>query len=318
MKQAFGIASTGEAVDAVTLSAGDLRVTVLTWGAILQDVRIAGTPHSLTIGSDQIADYEDHMMHHGSLIGPIVNRISTGRVRIDGMMYELERNQDGRIHLHSGKQATHRRNWTLEEATATKAVLSCSLRDGECGLPGNRKIIATYEVTAPASLHLTISGDTDAVTMMNFANHSYWNLDGSDRYDGHKLQILADRYLPCTPDNYPTGEIVDVADTEMDFRTARGISVNNPTFDNNFCLSDAPRPITEALSLTGVNGIRMTVATDQTGIQVFDNRPDYKGFAIEAQSWPDAPSNRDFPSILVTPDTPYHQSTRFTFENGSN
>jgi len=306
LKQAFGIASTGDAVEAVTLTAGELSVTILTWGAIVQDV----------IGSNDIADYEGDMMHHGSLIGPIVNRISTGRVRIDGMMYELERNQDGRIHLHSGKQATHRRLWTLEEVTGSKAVLSCSMRDGECGLPGNRTITARYEVLVPATLQLTINGTTDAKTMMNFANHSYWNLDGSDSYDGHRLQVHADRYLPGTVDSYPTGEIADVTGTEMDFRMARKISANVPPLDNNFCLSDRVRPVTDALTLTGAKGVSLKVATDQTGIQVFDNRPDYAGLAIEAQSWPDAPNNRDFPSILVTPETPYHQSTRYTFRNG--
>lgn len=314
MKHPFATATNGETVDAITLAAGDLSVTILTWGAIIKDVRLAGTDHNLTIGSDDLEDYEGEMRHHGSLIGPIVNRISTGRVRIGGMMYELERNQDGRIHLHSGKQATHRRNWTLEEATDSKAILSCTLRDGECGLPGDRKITVTYQVTAPATLHLTIDGITNADTMMNLANHSYWNLDGTDCYDEHSLQIHAARYLPTTADFYPTGEIVDVTETDMDLRTARKVTVNAPSFDNNFCLSDQPRALQDALELTGQNGIHMTVATNQTGIQVFDNRPDYRGLAIEAQGWPDAPTNRNFPSIVVTPEAPYHQETSFTFD----
>jgi len=114
------------------------------------------------------------------------------------------------------------------------------------------------------------------------------------------LQVHADRYLPGTVDSYPTGEIADVTGTEMDFRMARKISANVPPLDNNFCLSDRVRPVTDALTLTGAKGVSLKVATDQTGIQVFDNRPDYAGLAIEAQSWPDAPNNRDFPSILVT------------------
>jgi len=310
----FGTASTGEAVDAVTLTAGDLTVKILTWGAIVQDVRLAGVPYSLTLNSDALADYEGEMRHHGSLIGPIANRISTGRVRIGGMMYELERNQDGRIHLHSGKHATHRRLWALLEATPSKAVLSCALRDGECGLPGNRTITATFELTDRATLNLTVDGITDADTLMNFANHSYWNLDGTDRFDGHSLQIHADRYLPSTVDNYPTGDIVAVTDTNMDFRQARVVSAQAPAFDNNFCLSDHTRLVIDALVLTGRSGVRMTVATNQTGVQVYDNRPHYDGLAIEAQGWPDAPNNRDFPSILVTPDAPYRQETRFTFD----
>ncbi|MEP4640499.1 MAG: galactose mutarotase, partial [Yoonia sp.] len=102
----FGTSSTGVDVEKVTISAGDLSVSILTWGAIIQDVRLAGVDHSLTLGSDDLADYEGGLRHHGSLIGPIANRISNARVKIDGMMYELERNQDGAIHLHSGAQAT--------------------------------------------------------------------------------------------------------------------------------------------------------------------------------------------------------------------
>jgi len=321
MTKTFGLSSKGDTVQAVTLSAGDLSVTILTWGAIVQDVRLAGVPYSLTLGSDYLSDYEGDMMHHGSLIGPIANRISTARVRIGGMMYELERNQDGRIHLHSGKDATHRRNWTLISATNDTAVLECTLPDGTCGLPGNRVITATYRVSAPATLDLTVTGTTDDTTMMNFANHSYWNLDGSATYDGHRLQINADRYLPGTQDNVPTGEIAKVAGTPMDFRAPRKVAVNDPPFDNNFCLSDTPQPRRDALVLTGANGVQMTVATNQTGIQIYDARdairPDgtnYEGLAIEAQGWPDAPTHRDFPSILVSPDAPYHQETQFRFQ----
>lgn len=320
----FGTTSTGAAVEKIHLSAGDLSVNLLSWGAILQDVRLAGVDRSLTLGSDNIVDYEGDMRHHGSLIGPIANRISTGRVQIDGMMYELERNQDGRIHLHSGAQATHRRMWDVITVTQDSAVLRCKLMDGECGLPGNRVITATFALTPPASMTLTIEGITDAPTLMNFANHSYWNLDGTDTWDEHWLQIHADRYLPATEDSCPTGDVVSVADTRMDFREPRRIGVNNPPFDNNFCLSDGRMPLRDVLTLTGQSGVGMTIATDQPGLQIYDGRnparpgrATYEGLAIEAQGWPDAPNNPRFPSIRVTPDAPYKQMTRFSFHKGT-
>lgn len=319
----FGTASTGETVERVTLTAGDLTVNLLTWGAIVQDVRLSGVDRSLTLGSDDLSDYEGGMCHHGSLIGPLANRISTARVLIDGMMYELERNQDGRIHLHSGAQATHRRSWQVVAQSTNSATLQCDLIDGECGLPGNRSITATFEVSAPGTLTLTIKGTTDAPTLMNFANHSYWNLDGTKTWDGHQLKINADRYLPGTDDNCPTGEIAPVAGTEMDFQSLRTVTVNSPPFDNNFCLSDAPTALRDVLTLTGQSGVSMTIATNQTGIQVYDGRDalrpggvTYEGLAIEAQGWPDAPTHPTFPSIKVTPETPYHQITTFLFRHG--
>ncbi len=320
MTRDFGTTAKGEAVRQVTLSAGDLTVSILTLGAIVHDIRLAGIDRSLTLGSDRVTDYETTMRHHGSLIGPVANRISTARARIDGMVYELERNQDGRIHLHSGAEATHLQNWDLVEVDERSATLVIDLPDGVCGLPGNRRITATYCVQDDATLTLDITGTTDATTLMNFANHSYWNLDGTETYDGHTLWIAADAYLPSTPDFTPTGEVMAVEGTAMDFRAPRELRAGIPAFDNNFCLSDTSEPLREVLRLTGQSGVSMTLATTCPGVQVYDGRGAerpgrgrYEGLAIEAQHWPDAPNHRHFPSIKISPDTPYRQTTRWTF-----
>ncbi len=320
MKQNFGKTSAGEDVTSHTIGAGALRVCVLTLGAALQDVRLGGVAYSLTLGSDNIADYQGVMRHHGTLIGPIANRVGNSRVTIDGLTYELERNQDGRIHLHSGAKATHRQIWQVADHSDSRLTLTCDLIDGLCGLPGNRRITAIYEVTAPATLTLTITGTTDAKTLMNFANHSYWNLDGSARYDGHSLRIKADHYLPCDADNVPTGDIADVTDTPMDFRQPRVVTAGAPPFDHNFCLSGQKQPLRDVMTLRGQSGLEMTMTSDQTGLQVYDGRAParpgretYEGLAFEAQAWPDAPNNKNFPSIEVTPELPYQQTTQWRF-----
>ncbi len=301
----------------IILTAGDLTVHILTWGAIVQDVRLKGIDYSLTCGADSLADYQGEYRHHGALIGPIVNRISNARVKIDGMMHELERNQDGRIHLHSGKDGTHRQDWTIVAQSDDAVTLEIVLPDGMCGLPGKRTVRATYKVSTPACLTLEIEGTSDADTMMNFANHSYWNLDGTDDWSGHHLQINADHYLPVTGDTYPTGEIADVAGTTMDFREGRAVHSRTDMFDNNFCLSDKRADLRDVLTLTGQAGVRMTIATTETGVQIYDGRTTptpFQGLAIEAQSWPDAPNNRKFPSIKLAAGETYHQITSWRFE----
>jgi aldose 1-epimerase len=300
----------------IILTAGDLTIHILTWGAVVQDVRLAGVGHSLTCGRDALADYQGDWCHHGSLIGPIVNRISNARVKIDGMMHELERNQDGRIHLHSGKHGTHRQDWTVIDQTDTAVTLEIKLPDGMCGLPGNRVVRAAYTVSAPATFTMDVTGTTDADTVMSFANHSYWNLDGADNWSGHRLKIDADRFLPSTADDYPTGEIADVTDTAMDFRQPKQVTVGTDHFDNNFCLSDTRLPLRDVLSLTGVCGVNMTLATTETGVQIYDGRdiPNrFEGLAIEAQSWPDAPNNRKFPLIRLRNGDTYAQTTQWRF-----
>ena len=315
-----GTTSKGEDVHQITLSKGELTVTLLTLGAIVQDVRLAGVNHGLTLGSDSIADYETTMVHHGSLIGPVANRISTARVRLDGMVYELERNQDGRIHLHSGADATHRRVWHVADVTGDSATLTISMPDGLCGLPGNRTITATFSISGTSTLTLEIEAITDSTTLMNFANHSYWNLDGTGRFDGHTLRIDAATYLPTDQDVCPTGEIAEVDGTEMDFRNTRVLDFATVALDTNFCLADGNRPARDVLRLTGKTGIAMVMATTCPGVQIYDGRGAkrpgrdyYEGIAIEAQHWPDAPNHRSFPSIKVSPENPYRQTTCWTF-----
>ena len=317
----FGTLEDGQDVHKITLTAGDLTVSLLTWGAIIQDVRLKGIDRSLTLGSENLADYQGDMCHYGALIGPVANRISNARVRLDGLMYELERNQDGRIHLHSGTQATHRQLWTVVETTDSSATLSLRLPDGMCGLPGNRTITSRFDVTPSASLTMAVTGTTDEKTLMNFANHSYWNLDGSPTWDGHRLWVDAEHYLPHDEDYCPTGEVLDVADTDMDFRGPQEIGLKAPIFDHNFCLSRARETARDVLTLTGQSGVCMTMATTEPGIQIYDGRAParpacalYEGLAIEAQAWPDAPNNTRFPSIVVTPDAPYVQTTNWRFE----
>lgn len=312
----FGTTSAGQEVHKVSIANGDLSIDLLTWGAVVHDVRLTGIAHSLTLQSDDIKDYEGEMRHHGALIGPIANRISNARIRIDGMMHELERNQDGRVNLHSGAQATHLQVWDVDEVTEHSATLSLALPDGMCGLPGNRRVKVRFAITPPATLTMTVTATTDEKTAMNFANHCYWNLDGKVPWDGHLLQIKADHYLPCDDDTCPTGQIADVTGTPMDFRTPRAMVSGVPALDHNFCTAQARGPLRDVLTLTGQNGLSMTMATTEPGVQIYDGREVYDGLAIEAQCWPDAPNHAGFPDIMVTPDTPYEQITRWSFTTG--
>ncbi|MDX8347438.1 aldose epimerase family protein [Cognatiyoonia sp. IB215446] len=316
----FGTTEDGREVHKITLTAGNLTVSLLTYGAILQDLRLDGIDHALTLGSDLLSDYEGAMRYHGPLIGPVVNRISNARVRIDGMVYELERNEKGRIHLHSGVKAAQHQVWNVETVSDDSLTLGLALPDGMCGLPGNRQITVTYTLTRPARLTMHITGTTDARTLMNFANHSYWNLDGAETWASHSLRIAADRYLPSTPDDYPTGEIAGFTDTAMDFREAQLINPGAPNLDHNFCLSETDEALRDVLWLQGQSGVNMTVGTTAPGIQIYDGRAAqrpgqsfYEGLAIEAQHWPDAPNNPHFPSILLAPGETYQQTTRWTF-----
>ena len=111
----FGMTVAGQEVGAFGLTAGGISATILTYGAILQDVRLAGVTHSLTPGSDRLSDYETTMPYHGAIVGPVANRISEARAEIGGRICRFEANEGGNT-LHSGAAGLHRRLWQVEAA----------------------------------------------------------------------------------------------------------------------------------------------------------------------------------------------------------
>ena len=314
----FGTTPSGEAVQSITLTAGDLTVRLLTWGAILQSVRLAGVAHDLTLGSDHLADYLGDLMHHGSLIGPVVNRLTNATAVIAGVPHQFEVNFNDRHTIHSGSTGTHRQNWAILSAGASSCTLGLTLPDGQGGFPGLRQISAEFTLTAPATLTMTLRASTDADTILNFANHSYWNLDGTPVFTGHHLRIAAEAFLPNDADFKPTGEVRAVKDTDMDFRQSRPVVPAAPDLDTCFVLGRARQGLREVLWLTGASGLTLTLATTEPGVQVYDargaqrpGRAAYEGLAIEAQGWPDAPNHPDFPQITVTPGTDFAQVTQW-------
>ena len=318
----FGTLPSGETVHRVTLANDHLSLSLLTYGARMQDLRLTGLDRSLVLGSDRLEDFTGPMPYHGALVGPVANRIGTGRVTIEDMTYELERNQDGRMTLHSGSHGMHARNWTVAEASGTHARLTLTLEDGDCDLPGRRDIAADFRLEG-ATARLEITAETDAPTLMNVANHTLWSMDGRPKWEGHRLRIDAEAYTPADADNLVTGEVRGVEGTDMDFRTLRRPEPGAPMLDHNFCLSETTTDLRDVAELRGASGVAMVLATDRPGLQVFDNhvglRPGaapYEGFAMEPQDWPDAPAHRHFPSIGIAPGVPYRQVSAWTFTRG--
>lgn len=319
----FGVTARGIAVHRITMGRGGLTVSILTLGALIHGVWLDGVEYNLTLNSDSLADYAAGMHHFGTLIGPVVNRLSDGKAMIAGRVHRFETNQEGRHTLHGGRAGTQYRVWKVAEVTDAAVTLHLEMSDGIGGFPGQRRVTARYSIGRNRNLRLEVSVTTDQTTLINFANHSYWNLDGTETWAGHDLQIGADRYLPTTPDFTPTGEIARVTGTPMDFRSSRPITPGEPALDTCFCLSDKRQPLRDVLWLQGRSGVSMTVATTEPGIQVYDGRNaqrpgrgPYEGLAIEAQGWPDAPNHAGFPSIELDPGTQYRQETEWRFRRG--
>lgn len=321
----FGMTANGQRVQAVTLRTGALQAVVLTLGAALQDVRLAGFEWPLTLGCADIAAYAGPAKYFGTLVGPVANRIGGAKADIDGKTCRFDANE-GTTVLHSGASGIHGQTWTITEAGADFLRLQLALADGLGGFPGNRMITAEYRLSAPARLSLHLEAQSDATTLMNLANHSYWSLDGAGSIAGQHLHVNADSYLPTDHATLPTGEQRPVTG-KFDLRRGRMLDLSEG-YDHNFCLATQPRALTEVARLTGRAGLRMTLHTTAPGLQIYDGaglasapfpghhgQPyrAHEGIAFEAQLWPDAPNHAAFPSITLTPAQTYRQTTVHDF-----
>ncbi|WP_145108939.1 aldose epimerase family protein [Cereibacter sediminicola] len=320
----FGTAPDGRAVQRITLQAGDLRVALLDLGAILQDVRLAGIDWPLTAGATELAAYLGPLRWFGAIVGPVANRIGGASARIDGRDLRFAPNEGPNL-LHSGPQGLHGRLWQVIEAGPSSARLRLDLADGIDGFPGNRRIEAEFALTPPATLRLVLTAVSDAPTLMNLANHSYWTLDPEPGIGGQHLRVAAEHWLPSA-DGLPTGEI-RAAEGAFDLRAGRPLGPAEE-IDHNFCLAAGPRALAEGARLTGRSGVSLTLATTAPGLQVYTGRDidsgahaghhgrplrSFDAIALEPQLWPDAPNHPAFPSIDLRPGALFRQETRFSF-----
>jgi aldose 1-epimerase len=310
----FGTTADGDEIREAVIAAGDLRVRVITLGAVIRDVRLADVAHPLVLGFDRLDDYVEHSPYFGAVAGRSANRISNGRFSIDGHGYQLSRNEKGRHHLHGGFHGFGMRPWRLVANDPASVTLAIDSPDGDEGYPGAVTVELRYIVEAPATLRMEVAATTDAPTLVNLAQHTYFNLDDSPTILDHQVRIFADAYTPTDADDIPTGELVAVAGSVYDFRALRPIRQirggERVIYDKNFVIgrrrSVAPRPHARLQSLA--NGLAVDIASTEPGCQFYDgymmrvpvpgldgrSYPPTSGCCFEPQVFPDAPNHPSF------------------------
>lgn len=302
------------------IGAGDLSANILNLGATLQSLHFKEYPHSLVLGSEDVADYEGELRNAGVIIGPVANRISNAQFKVGTQQYQVDANFLGKHCLHSGSVATANQVWDLVEHTANTVVLSIKLAAGKMGFPGPMEATAKYKLTENNQLCIEIIVSADVAVPCSWTEHNYFNFDGSDTLENHDLEIQAAEYLPIDNELIPTGEICSVDGTEFDLRTKR--SLRDISLDHNFCISERMSPEMRPVARLGstMSGILMLVESNEPGLQVYtgqhlaSNRSGIRaGVALEPQGWPDALNNANFPSIILASDENYIHKSRYTF-----
>jgi aldose 1-epimerase len=298
-------------------------VTVLDIGAALQSIIVPTLTGRLNciLGYDDAEEYQRDPFYLGMTVGRYANRINGGRILVDGAEYQLDINEAERGNiLHGGSDGFHRQRFGLEMDKGSHKLRCRHVSpSGTQGFPGEVSVDVTYELIGDSSLSIEFIATTDAATVINLANHAYFNLDTrKGRIDSHELRVCADRFTPSDATKIPSGEIDSVGNSDFDLRERAALQ--SKCLDHNFV------PVGEAGELRAVaelyspdSGVGLLVHTTQPGLQVYTG--DYlkkpfgprQGIALEAQNFPDAPNQPNFPSSSLLPGETYRQRTIYEF-----
>ena len=303
----------GRAVDMARLTAGNMEVKLLSYGAITRDWWIGG--RSVVLGYDDPADYGSDPFFLGVIAGRVANRIAAGRFVFAGEEVTLPRN-DGQNHLHGGPRGLGKRHWDMEADTGANAVrLSCVSGHGDGGYPGRAEFEVVVTLTDTA-LSYEMRAEVDRPTPINLAQHNYYNLTGGTIWD-HELVIAAADYLPVDDAGIPLGERAPVEGSAKDFRTRRRVGEADAARDGiDHCLVLSGEQPAAVLTAPGAPELRFH--TDQPGVQLYTGKylegvhQPFTGICLEPEGFPDAVNNPGFPSVITYPEAPYTQ--RLTIE----
>ncbi|WP_210586703.1 aldose epimerase family protein [Streptomyces sp. GESEQ-35] len=319
MNELFGTLSDGTPVHRWTLERAGVRVRILSYGGIVQSVEVPdreGRPGNVVLGFADLEGYPAHPgPYFGALIGRYANRIAGGRFPLDGVTYALAPN-NGPNSLHGGERGFDKRVWDVTPVEHGVRLARVSPH-GEEGFPGRLEVSATYTLDTAGSLRIAYEAVTDAPTVVNLTNHSYWNLSGSGDASGHELRIAASRFTPVDADLIPTG-VAPVEGTRFDFRVERKVGAG---YDHNFVLDKGvtSAPVQVAEVYDPASGRALTVATTEPGLQLYtadhlgEPFAPGDGVALETQHFPDSPNRPEFPSTVLRPGEVFRSETVYGF-----
>jgi aldose 1-epimerase len=297
MNELFAALPDGTPVHRWTLERAGVRVRILSYGGIVQSVEVPdrdGRTADVVLGFAGLEEYLEHSGPYlGAFVGRYANRIAGGRFELDGVTYALAPNNAPNS-LHGGERP-----------------------HAEEGFPGRLEVSGTYSLDESGALRISYEAVTDAPTIVNLTNHSYFNLAGSGNAGGHELRIDASRFTPVDADLIPTG-VEEVAGTRFDFSQSRKVGAG---YDHNFVLDKGitEQAVEVAELYDPASGRLLTVATTEPGLQLYtaDHLTEPfapgDGIALETQHFPDSPNRPEFPSTVLRPGEVFRSETVYGF-----
>ncbi|HBT63309.1 MAG TPA: galactose-1-epimerase [Ruminococcaceae bacterium] len=342
-KRFYGKTVEGKDVDLFTLTnAKGMQVGILTYGGIITFLKVPdkdGKLVDIVLGFDDLSGYESSSgTYFGALIGRHANRICKGQFTLGGSEYTLPCNSNGH-HLHGGNIGFDKRVWDacIRDNQLVLSLVSCN---GEEGYPGTLKVSVTHSLSEDGEFIWEYYAETDKETICNLTNHSYFNLSGHDSGTvlDQVLQIESDSFTESDSGLIPTGNMLKVEGTPMDFRTPHAIGERighdyQPLklaggYDHNYAIRGNTGSLRDAASgYDNKSGISFKLKTTLPGVQLYTgnflegmkgkNGARYmrnSGFCLETQYFPDAVNHTNFEQPTLKPGDKYHHITSIKFD----
>jgi aldose 1-epimerase len=339
-RQHYGRTPEGTEVEIFTLkNSSGVIVRVITYGCIITSIRTPdrnGKIGEITLGFDSLEGYLGRHPYFGALVGRVANRIAAGRFVLEGREYTLACNEKQRNHLHGGNVGFDKRVWKAEELREKDSVgvrFSYTSPDGEEGYPGQLEVTVTYSLNEANELSFDYRAVTTKSTPINLTNHTYWNLSGpgSGRIYDHLLSLNCSRYLPVNEQLIPTGKVLPVEGTALDFRKQKAIGrdIDRLPVGYDHCYiadGDAEGPAPIARLVDPASGRGFQLATTKPAVQlytgnyldgthgaagaVFDR---HTALCLETEYYPDAVNHPEFPPAVLRPGELYAHTTVHRF-----
>lgn len=327
----------GRQVDAITLRSEKLCFTVLNYGATIQKIMVRGADgkqYDVCQGYDTVQEYAQNEGYFGAAIGRNGNRIGNARYTYHGKTYQLRANEGGN-QLHGGLFGLNAKLCAYE-TDENSVSFHAAFADGEEGYPGNLSVTVRYSIDGESGLRIDYFAETDADTVANLTNHTYFNLNGagSGTVMEHSVLIRAEAFTPVSDALIPTGELRPVFGTCMDFTREKKIGRDIDDeylrpyggYDHNFCVGGSGlREV--AYVRADASGISMSVESTLEGLQFYTGNmltprvrkegkfyDKHYAFCMETQHYPDAVNHENFKSSILKKGEKLHETTIYRFQ----
>lgn len=297
-------------------------IKVTNYGATLTYVSVPdknGVFENVVLGFDSLKNYQENLSPRGKTIGRFANRIRGAQFTLNGTTYPLTAN-NGMNTIHGGAKGFSSQVFEVDTTYSTEDSSVVSMHytsaDLEEGFPGNLTLYLNYVLTGENEIKLEYKAETDKPTVVNFTNHSFFNLTGTgDAISDHVVKIIADSITPLNSEQLPIGFLAPVAGTSFDFIQSHKIKDKLESTDRGYNMNYKLRKNGNELALAAVvsdseNGRLLEAYTTEPGMQLYTTN---NAICLEMQHFPDSPNKPNFPTTVLNPEELYRQVTVYKF-----